>query len=393
MNNRKIKIAHILEGFLGGTGTYLCTVLPQLVQKGFDVTLIGSTNRSDEDANTRISSLRESGIKVHIIPMCREINPIKDVHSFIIILNLLLKNKFDIIHTHCSKAGIFGRIAGTLSGVKLRLHTPHCFAFTRCSGKYKMLFFLHAEKVLGKLTTRLIAVSNSEADIAINLQIIPPQKCVIIGNGISKELPYLYNSASTNNSISKASLGINNGTRIVTTVCRLVEYKGIIRFLEAAAFSNTPNTMFLVAGDGEYRNHAEKYIKDNALGSRVKMLGYISEIDNLYAISDIVTLCSDAEAQPYVLLEAMRAKRPIVATFVPGNKDLISHNNTGLLVEPEPQKIANAIDELLSSEEKCSRYAENAYDFFCKNHTLEKQISELTQMYQSLVRETYNGTK
>jgi hypothetical protein len=187
MNNKKIKIAHIIEGFLGGTSTYLCAVLPQLVKKGFDVSLIGSINRMDENAYARISTLQASGVKVNLIPMHREISLIGDAYSFIILLNILLKNKFDIIHTHCSKAGVLGRIAGFLSNAKLRLHNPHCFAFTRCGGKYKKILYSNTEKILGKLTTRLIAVSNSEVDIAVNSHIIPSNKCILIENGISEE--------------------------------------------------------------------------------------------------------------------------------------------------------------------------------------------------------------
>ena len=137
MSNKKIKVVHILEGFLGGTGTYMCTVLPQLAHKGFDVTLIGSTNRSCPNAQTKISQLRASGVKVHTIPMFRGIKPLKDIYSFAIILRMLLRKKFDIIHTHCSKAGALGRIAGFIVGAKARLHTPHCFAhplFDCCSG-------------------------------------------------------------------------------------------------------------------------------------------------------------------------------------------------------------------------------------------------------------------
>jgi len=69
-------------------------------------------------------------------------------------------------------------------------------------------------------------------------------------------------------------------------------------------------------------------------------------MEQLYAVSDVVALCSDAEGQPYLLLEAMRAKRPVVATSVIGNDELISHGKTGLLVEPTPQAVAGAIDGL-----------------------------------------------
>jgi glycosyltransferase involved in cell wall biosynthesis len=382
--DKKIKVVHILEGFLGGTSTYMCTVLPQLVQKGFDVTLISSLNRSYADAYTRISELRACGVKVYMIPMYREINPLKDIYSFVIIVCLLLKSRFDIVHTHCSKAGTLGRVAGVLTGRNVRLHTPHCFAFMRCGSRFKKPLYFTLEKLLGKLTTKLVTVSGSETDTAIRWGIVPSHRCTEVRNGLSNG-QFSFNNPSIKDSLCKASLGIEKDTQVVTTACRLVEYKGIFRFLRAAALSCAPNAVFLIAGDGKLKASAERFIIKNKLSKKVKLLGYVSNIEQIYSISDVVALCSDAEAQPYLLLEAMRAKCPIVATSVIGNKELISHGRTGILAEPSPASIAKAIDELLADENKRNKYAENAYAYFCKYHTLEKQISELIKVYKSLL--------
>ena len=82
----------------------------------------------------------------------------------------------------------------------------------------------------------------------------------------------------------------------------------------------------------------------------------------------------------------MRAKCPIIATSVTGNRELIEHDKTGLLVEPEPSKMAKAIDELLENENKRKEYADNAFMYISQNHTLEKQITGLTEIYKSLMR-------
>jgi glycosyltransferase involved in cell wall biosynthesis len=386
MSERKIKIVHILEGFLGGTSSYVCAVLPELARKGFDVTLICSTNRCSPDAAARLSELREKGVTVHIIPMHREINPLRDTYSFMNIYRLLSKSDFDIVHTHCSKAGALGRVAGFLTGKNVRLHTPHCFAFTRCNGRFRKIVYLALEKLLGRLTTKLVAVAQSEASIAVNLRIVHDYRCVMITNGLTNGQLPLEKISLPKDYVGKASLGIDKDKRVVITACRLVEYKGIFRFLQAAELSRAPNTIFLIAGDGELRTSAEKLISERKLNNKVKLLGHVSNMEQIYNICDVVVLCSDAEAQPYLLLEAMRAKRPIVATSVIGNKELISHNNTGFLAEPNPVSIAGAIDELLADSDKRNRLAENAYAYFHKNHTLDKQISELTSVYKSLCK-------
>jgi len=385
MQKKVIKIVHILEGFTGGLSTYACAVLPQLVQNGFDVTLVCSLKRSCPDVSKLISELRKTGVKVYTIPMARKINPFTDIYAFIIVLSLLLKNRFDIVHTHCSKAGVLGRLAAALTGVKIRLHSPHCFAFMRCGHRLTRLFYLFAEKLLGKLTTRFVAVSQSEAQVAINSNIAPYHKCVVVENGLSINKSSQNSALLSNIPASKVSLGFDKDTQIITTACRLVEYKGIFRFLEAARISNVPNVVFLIAGDGKLKTSAENFISENKLGDRVKLLGHISNMEEIYAISDVVVLCSDAEAQPYLLLEAMRAKCPIVATSVIGNKELISHEKTGFLVEPTPVSIATAIDKLLTCKNKRNELAENAYAYFCEHHTLEKQILKLIQVYKTCI--------
>jgi glycosyltransferase involved in cell wall biosynthesis len=111
-------------------------------------------------------------------------------------------------------------------------------------------------------------------------------------------------------------------------------------------------------------------------------------MESIYAISDIVALCSDAEGQPYLLLEAMRAGCAVVAMGVFGSAELIQHGKTGLLTESTPKSIAAAIDKLLVDKGKRDEYVENAYAYVCRCHSLEKQVSELTQIYESFVNKT-----
>ena len=80
MSGEKIRIAHIVEGFLGGTSTYMKTVLPSLVCRGFDVTLICSLYRCRSDSRDKLKELNESGVSVHVIDMHRQINPV--IHKY-----------------------------------------------------------------------------------------------------------------------------------------------------------------------------------------------------------------------------------------------------------------------------------------------------------------------
>jgi len=386
MRDKPIRIVHIIEPFQGGTAKHVCLILPELVRRGFDVTLICSLNRADPKVQKNIAQLTQIGIKVRIMEMCREIRPLTDLRSFLHIFRLLQSDDFAIVHTHCSKAGVLGRIAALLASKPVRIHTPHCFAFIRCNSRLRRFLLLTIERFLGRFTTKLVAVSPAQAKVALRYHIVGQQRCVAINNGLPQK-PSFTPAEPTE---AKVSFGLGPNTLVVTTACRLVHYKGVFRFLRAAALSRAPNAVFLLAGDGKLSAEVEEFIGANNLGRKVKLLGHVWDMDTLYAASDIIALCSDAEAQPYVLLEAMQAKCPIVATRVIGNMQLISHGQTGILAETNPSAIAAAIDDLLADETKRNEYAQEAYAYFCANHTLEQQICELTQTYTSCIRTEKN---
>jgi len=377
-----IKVVHISEGLIGGMCTHLCAVLPNLVRSDFDVTLIVSLGRSSPDVDMRLRELRSNGIKVHVIPMLRGLHPLQDARALYLLSRLLSGNRFDIVHTHGSKAGALGRIAAALVASPVRLHTPHCFAFLRNGSGPARYVYLGLERMLGRLTTRLITVAASEADIAARCRIVPRSRCTVIRNALPNGcLPAgdpTAGIAHDSGSFARSRQGY-----VVTTVCRLVDYKGVFRFLHTALLSKTRDTRFLIAGDGELRASAQAFIVANHLEHKVSLLGYVRDMASLYADSDLVVLCSDAEATPYCLLEAMRARCAIVATAVVGNSDLVIDGKTGILIKPDAAELAGAIDDLLLDEAKRREMTDNAYRYFCEHHVLEKQITSLSEIYRS----------
>jgi len=393
MNARKIRVVHIVEGFLGGTSTYVCSVLPQLVKRGFDVTLVCSVERSRPDWCERLLELQESGVKVHVTAMQHRINLFRDLHSLAALFRFLGRNRFDVAHTHCSKAGALGRVAAVMAGYKAILHSPHCFAFQRSKSRLKNRLLVSVERLLGRVTTRLIAVSQSEAQVALRHGIVAPGRCTWINNGLSNNGRLSTKAGGSAEAILlKQRLRVDVNAAVVMTACRLVEYKGVFRFLEAAAICRTPGAVFLVAGEGELQDAAEEFVRRSKLSERVRLLGHVADMNRLYSICDIVVLCSDAEAQPFVLLEAMRAGCVTVATSVVGNRELIWDGRTGLLTDATAASVAGAIDALLADGEKRSRYARNAREYFRAHHTLEQQVAKLAGTYKGCIYNSKHGT-
>jgi len=394
MNVRRIRVVHIVEGFLGGTSTYVCSVLPQLVKRGFDVTLVCSLERSRSDWRERLLELRESGVKVHVTAMKHGIDLLRDLRSLAALFRFLGRNRFDVAHTHCSKAGALGRVAAVMAGYEAILHSPHCFAFQRGKSRLKNWLSVSVERLLGRVTTRLIAVSQSEAQVALRHGIVPPGRCTWINNGLSANGRLSTCLGGSAEAISlRQQFRLDANAAVVTTACRLVDYKGIFRFLEAAEICRTPGAAFLVAGEGELQGAVEEFVWRRKLSERVRLLGHVADMNRLYGICDIVVLCSDAEAQPFVLLEAMRAGCVVVATSVVGNRELIWHGRTGLLTDSTAAGVAAAIDALLADGEKRDLYARNAREYFRAHHTLEQQVAKLARTYERCIYNGKHGTR
>jgi len=373
----KVKMAHIVEGFVGGVSTYFCNVLPLLIDAGFDVTLICSPGRCDTEPSEKIDRLREHGVKIRTVPMTRAINPPVDMYYLFILTKILARERFDIVHTHCSKAGAIGRIAARLAGIKKIYHSSHCFAFLRCGNFITKKIYLLAERFLAGFTTKFIAVSDSDADSAKNRKIFGEDKCVIVNNGLPQKTCQKRDSETV--SEVRQFFNLPKESFVVSTACRLVEYKGMFTFLEAARLSKS-NAVFVIAGDGPLRERIEKYIFANDLSEKVRLLGHVCDMERLYKICDLVVLCSQMEAQPYLILEAMRANCVVIASDVAGNRELLG-SDRGFLVKPEPGKLAKAVDYLLSDSQKRFQLAQNAYEYFCNRHKLEDQVQKLISIY------------
>ena len=348
--SRQIKITHIVEGFVGGMSTYLCNVLVLLAKAGFDVTLIYSPDRCDSGLSAKIKYLKEHGIRIHTVAMTRAVNPLIDIYCLFVLVRIFARERFDIVHTHCSKAGAIGRIAARLSGIKQIYHSSHCFAFLRCGNFLTKKIYLFAERLLARFTTKFIAVSDSDAESAQNWKIFDMDKCTIVNNGLSVNINPCKQVQDETISQIRNSFGIPAESLVVATVCRLVEYKGLFTFIEAARLSKR-NAVFVIAGNGPLKVRLEKYIAKNKLSDKVRLLGHICDMDRLYNICDLVVLCSTMEAQPFTLLEAMRAQCAIIASDVPGNRELLDAER-GVLVEPYPENFAAAIDSLLDDHRK-----------------------------------------
>lgn len=227
---------------------------------------------------------------------------------------------------------------------------------------------------------RCIAVSEWVAAKLRDGYGIAPEKVAVVRNGIPVAG---YDRVSDPALRSWLAAGTNRA--IVLTPARLDAQKGHRYLLEAAA--QVPEATFVLAGDGPERPALEAIAARSGLSDRVRFLGHRDDVPALLAASDFCVLPSLFEGLPLAVLEAMAARKPVVATRAGGIVEAIEDGSSGLLVAPrDSAALASAIRRLITDPELASRLANAAQTRIRQSFSTERLAAEVEQVYEGLLR-------
>jgi glycosyltransferase involved in cell wall biosynthesis len=175
--------------------------------------------------------------------------------------------------------------------------------------------------------------------------------------------------------------------RRIAIIGRLHPQKGHGFFLEAASllYKNNPDLEFWIVGTGELRDELENLTDLLGISSAVQFLGTRTDIANILAQVDVLVSSSVWEGFPTVLMEAMAARVPVVATDVSGSRELVTSGKTGILVPPaDPTALASAISWLYSHPQEAKVMAENAWQSV-RQYGFDCIAAKMAQLYHSLI--------
>jgi glycosyltransferase involved in cell wall biosynthesis len=324
------------------------------------------------------------GVRVHELPMTRDIRPLQDLSSFVRLRRLLQGGHYDIVHVHSSKAGFLARAAAASLGLQGRVvYSPRAYAFLGRMGPSSRVY-LALERLAKRWCAATVAVSWSEAAIAETMVGIATDRIHVIPNGIESRLP----EASGNRGAElRCSLGLPQSAPLVLFVGRLAPQKDPITFLRTARLVGTrhPECRFLVVGDGPLRRQAEGFIKRCGLSGQVVLLGERRDVPDLLREAHTCVSTSSFEGLPTAILESFRAAVPMVATDVPGNRDLVEHGKNGLLVPPgDVVALAESVVSLLEGRDTREAMSIAAKETFDKWPSPIDTARSHVRLYQGL---------
>ena len=387
----RIKVVHVITRLDRG-GSAENTLLTCLRMKGkYDLVLAHGlslesqmTDWEKHSVDSKIKKAREGGVKViPISSLVQKIDPVQDIQALFALWRLIVQEKPDIIHTHTSKAGILGRLVAKMAGVPVIVHTPHGHVFYGHFGPLASRFFILVERITASITNRMVALTEGERNEYIAFSVSNPNKIVTIHSGVELDR---FIPEQVKIEEKKRSLGLNYKGLVVGTVGWLLPIKGPMYLLKAMAtiWQSQPKVSLVFVGKGELEEELKAEVSRMGVSDRVKFLGWRDDIPDIMQIFDIFALPSLNEGMGRVLVEAMAAGKPIVASNVGGIPDLVEDGENGILVKPrDVNGLSFAIRKLLADRQMRDEMGRRGRTM-AQNFSVEKMVEKIDALYSSL---------
>lgn len=304
-----------------------------------------------------------------------------DFNNLLKLRKFIKEKNIDIVHSHNYKSNIYSFFATLFLKCK-KVATCHLWA----GESFKMKFYEFLDKLFLKKFDKVVGVSEKIISELIKSS-IPKEKIEFVSNGIDIEKFTPEKIDKTKVTQIKKELGIKDNEKVVGTIGRLSKQKGHIYLIYAAKeiIKEFPNVKFLIVGDGELKEELLLEVKKLNLEEKIIFTGFRNDIPEILNVIDIFVLPSLNEGMPMVLLEAMAAKKPIIATNVGAIPKLIENNKTGFLIELKSEKkIYECIITLLKDSKKSLLFTQNTYGKVKNEYSLEYMTEKYLNIYKQL---------
>lgn len=317
--------------------------------------------------------LERGGIPVTVIGKSWKVDP----GAYLRLRRHIASLRPDIVHTWIFAANAYGRQAAVRAGVK------HVLAGERCVDPWKRWHELAIDRYLAKRTQRIVTNSNGVVDFYAKHG-IAADKFTVIPNGVELSDP----SAAGDRQQLLRDLGLESNARLVLAVNRLWPQKRIKDLIWAADLIKCvrDDAHFLIIGDGPQRWRLERFTWQCEITDKVHFLGERDDVARILPHADCLWLGSEYEGQSNAVMEAMASGVPVVASDIPGNRDLVVPGETGYLVPVGDRgEFARKGNILISDEELRMRLGNAGRERMGTEFSIEKMIERHSALYRELV--------
>lgn len=318
---------------------------------------------------------RGKAIKEYAVSLYRKPNLLKDLKGLIQVIEIIRKERPDIIHCHSAKGGFIGRLAGFLTHTKT-FYTPHAFSFLSTQNKIKRRIYLFLERV-ARLDSLLLACSESERGLGIKQVHYKEERAYVWSNSVP--------DAQTVHPPKQ-----NETPPYICYIGRPSYQKNpfflvkVIREVHEAC----PDIRFYILGVGYYSPDLEqmkRMIAQYQLENAIELFPWLSHDETMGYVKNALFYLTTSryEGLPLAVIEAMSLGKCIIASDVLGNKDCVKDGYNGYLLPLQESLFARKIIELIKHPDLTEAFGKNSRSLFEKDFLIQNRISYLEAIYKT----------
>lgn len=329
----------------------------------------------------RKNELIERNVICHDIDFKRSLLTLNNFTAFKQLVKLMKENKFSLVHTHTPVGSFIARLAAKATNTSPILYTAHGFHFYKGAPLKYWLMYYTAEKLAARLTDGLLVMNQEDYEAAQKFK-VRKKRTPFYVHGVGLDIEKYKNSSIDEVKKLRKDLKIEESDIVMLSIAELIPRKNYMQVIKALeTIPKDINLRYLIVGNGEQSDELKQYVKLKRLEDKIKFLGYRSDVPNILALSDFLILTSKHEGLTKCLMEAMAAGKPIIASNVRGNKELIVDGINGYIVPLDDiEKTREAIIKLAC--EKDTRISMGLQgQKLILDYSLDKVLEEMDEIY------------
>lgn len=325
----RTKVLHVITRFIAGSGgnTLLSAAGMDPARYQCSVASMPGGPLWDQAGAAGVGTVR-------LHHMRERISPLHDVLACWELYRHIRRERYTVVHTHCSKAGLIGRVAARAAGTPVVVHTFHLFAAHEGLSRPRRLAYWLLDRSVRSLAHHYVAVAPRVAWEAVAQRLAPPGTVTVAPSAVD-----LSTIPTEPDAAVRRELGVPDDAPLIGTVGRIVAQKCPLDFVRMCARVHAvrPDAHFVMVGDATLESaglEAETRAEAERLGVPVLFTGFRTDASRVASAFDVYVVPSLYEGLGRAVTEAMASGRPVVATAVNGVPDLVEPGATGLLAEP-----------------------------------------------------------
>lgn len=385
MNTSPIPVIHLITRLIvGGAQENTLYTAALLDPTRFSVQILSGAQTGTE--GSLIEEVRQQGIQLTILPdLVRQISPVHDLLALLKLIRYLRKSRCKVLHTHSSKAGILGRLAGRIAGTPVIIHTVHGWSFHEYMSPWLRKTYIFLERWMADSCQALIAVSQKDIEKGLQASIGRPQQYHLIRSAIPMEQ---FDPAHYDRQIIRQSLGIPDDAVVVGNIGRFSPQKNPLDWVRVASLiaAREEKAFFLLVGDGPMRAEVEEHLDQTGIRKRTILTGLRRDIPQLLAAMDIFLITSLWEGLPRVIPQAMAMGLPVLANSADGVQEIIQNGENGYLFQAgEIEQMAEVCVQLMHDPDQRMDLGQRGRESVLQAFDLQRMIEQITALYEKYI--------